>query len=58
MSKGLSIGLNVENLGTAMAELKKKGATLPPHMIEDGPLRIAFSADPDSNPLYFCQTQY
>ena len=51
-SESLSIGLNVENLETAMAELKDKGVNFSPHIIEDGMLRISFFSDPDKNPFY------
>src|SRR5438552_2947153 len=46
----LSIGLQVEKLEAAMATLKDRGVTFSPHIVEDGPIRLAFFGDPDGNP--------
>lgn len=54
-SESLSVGLGVDNLETAMTELKDKGVVFSPDIIEDGPLRIVYFTDPDKNPLYLCQ---
>jgi len=54
---GLSIGLAVNSLELAIAELSNKGVTFAPQVIEDGFLRIAFFSDPDKNPLYLCEFQ-
>lgn len=48
----LSIGFGVTDLDTAMVALKAKGVQFAPHISEDGPVRLAFFADPDRNPLY------
>lgn len=48
----VSIGFEVENLDRAVEELQGKGAWFRGRISEDGPLRIAFFADPDGNPLY------
>ena len=48
-------GLEVDNLETAMKELKNNGVVISPQIIEDGPLRIVYFTDPDKNALYLCQ---
>ena len=56
-SESLSIGFTVDNLQKVMAALKNKGVVFSQNTIEDGPVKIAFFADPDKNPLYLCEVQ-
>ena len=53
---GLSIGFQVNDLNSAMAELKRKGVRFAPRVSEEGPFRIAFFDDPDANPLYVVES--
>ncbi len=52
----ISIGLAVENLQEAIAELKKKGVTFS-RVTKDGPIELAFSLDPDGHELYLAETK-
>ena len=54
-SESLSIGFTVKKLETAMESLKKKGVRFSPHLVDEGPVRLAFFTDPDGTPLYLCQ---
>ena len=56
-SESLSIGFTVDNLQKDMAALKNKGVVSSPKIIQDGPVKVAFFADPDKNPLYLCEVQ-
>ncbi len=56
-NESLSIGFTVDNLDSAMANLKAKGVQFSPRIIEDGPVRIASFGDPDMTPLYICQVK-
>jgi len=51
---GLSIGLEVESMTKAKAELEARGVTFE-HEVDDGPVRLAFFRDPDNTPLYLCE---
>jgi catechol 2,3-dioxygenase-like lactoylglutathione lyase family enzyme len=51
----LSIGLGVQNLELAMAELRKRGVQFQGPVVSDGPVKLAFFGDPDRNPLYLCE---
>jgi catechol 2,3-dioxygenase-like lactoylglutathione lyase family enzyme len=53
-SESLSIGFVVENLNSAMSELKSKGVSFS-RVVEDRPTKLAFFADPDGNPLYLSE---
>ncbi len=54
-SESLSIGFGVNDLEKSMNELKKRGVVFS-HVLDDGPVQIAFFTDPDKNPLYLAQT--
>ncbi len=54
-SENLSIGFAVENLESAMTDLKKRGVAFTPQIKEDSPVRLAFFTDPDKNPLYLSE---
>jgi catechol 2,3-dioxygenase-like lactoylglutathione lyase family enzyme len=54
-SESFSIGFIVDNLQKDMAALKSKGVVFSPNIIQDGPVKIAFFADPDKNPLYLSE---
>ena len=53
----LSIGFTVEQLETAMGTLKQRGVEFAPQIRDDGPVRLAFFADPDGTPLYLCEVK-
>ena len=53
-SESLSIGLGIDDLEKSMEELKKRGVVFS-HVLDDGPVRLAFFTDPDKNPLYLSQ---
>jgi catechol 2,3-dioxygenase-like lactoylglutathione lyase family enzyme len=55
-SESLSVGFGVEDLESAMADLKRKGVSID-RVSNDGPVRLAFFKDPDGNPLYLSQTR-
>ncbi len=48
-SESLSIGFGVDNLNSAMSELKGEGVNFS-RMVEDRPTKLAFFADPDGIP--------
>jgi catechol 2,3-dioxygenase-like lactoylglutathione lyase family enzyme len=52
---GLSIGFSVDDLDEMIEPLKKKGIDFNLH--EDVATRLAFFADRDGNPLYFCEVK-
>jgi catechol 2,3-dioxygenase-like lactoylglutathione lyase family enzyme len=54
-SEGISIGFGVDDLTSAMTDLKAKGVTFS-RVVEDRPTKLAFFTDPDGNPLYLSQT--
>jgi len=56
-SGSLSIGFTVDKLETEMEQLKKKGVTFSPRLVDEGPVRLAFFSDPDGNPLYLCEVK-
>ncbi|MDA4128209.1 MAG: VOC family protein [Thaumarchaeota archaeon] len=51
----LSIGLGVDDLKASMTALENKGVRFT-RVVEDRPVKLAFFADPDGNPLYLSQT--
>jgi catechol 2,3-dioxygenase-like lactoylglutathione lyase family enzyme len=53
----VSIGFMVDGLEKSMDELKHKGIKFSPHISEDGPVRLAFFADPDGNAMYLCEVK-
>jgi catechol 2,3-dioxygenase-like lactoylglutathione lyase family enzyme len=56
-SESLSIGFGVDNLEATMAGLKQRGVEFS-RVTDDGPVRLAFFADPDGNPLYLSQNKW
>ena len=56
-SERLSIGFTVKFLEKAMTSLKKKGVKFSPHIMDEGPVRLAFFTDPDGTPLYLCEVK-
>jgi catechol 2,3-dioxygenase-like lactoylglutathione lyase family enzyme len=57
-SIGLSVGLEVDDIYRAVAELQAKGVTFPTPIRETDELWQAAFADPDGTPLYLAQTKY
>jgi catechol 2,3-dioxygenase-like lactoylglutathione lyase family enzyme len=53
----LSIGLEVENLESAMADLRARGVDFPSAVTDDESVRLAFFRDPDGTPLYLCEVK-
>lgn len=55
----IEIGLIVrDRIEDTIAALSSRGVQFsgpPPHITDDGPVRLAFFKDPDGNPLYLCQ---
>lgn len=56
-SESLSIGFAVDNLDTAMSELKEKGIVFL-RVTDDTQVKLAFFTDPDGNPLYLSQSRW
>ena len=56
-SESVSIGFTVKRLEKAMETLKKKGVKFSPHIMDEGPVRLAFFTDPDGTPLYLCEVK-
>ena len=56
-SESLSIGLAVDNLDEAMAQLTNKGVKFS-RTADDTQVRLAFFSDPDGNPLYLSQSKW
>ena len=54
-SGSISIGFEVDDLDSALQDLKSKGVTFHGSVFEDGPVRLAFFGDPDGNALYLSQ---
>jgi catechol 2,3-dioxygenase-like lactoylglutathione lyase family enzyme len=54
-SGNISVGLGVDSLTAAIADLKAKGVTFS-RVVEDRPTKLAFFTDPDGNPLYLSET--
>lgn len=54
-TRSISIGLEVEDLDAAIAELRGKGVELGPEIDDDGFIQIANFNDPDGTPLYLFQ---
>jgi catechol 2,3-dioxygenase-like lactoylglutathione lyase family enzyme len=52
---GMSLGFEIDNLETAMDDLRARGVDFPAPIIEGGGERIANFADPDGTPLYLYQ---
>ncbi|HYB02829.1 MAG TPA: VOC family protein, partial [Nitrososphaerales archaeon] len=53
----ISIGLEVEDLDAEVARLRDRGVVFQGNVVEDGPVRLAFFADPDGNPVYLSQVK-
>lgn len=53
--RSITLGLQVDDLDSAMRELGDKGVSFTSDVLNDGFLRLAFFADPDGYPLYICQ---
>jgi catechol 2,3-dioxygenase-like lactoylglutathione lyase family enzyme len=53
----ISIGLEVDNLDSSLAELRAKGVVFHGTVMEDGPVRLAFFGDPDGNAFYLTQVK-
>ena len=51
----MSIGFVVEDIEQEMTELKKKGISFSPDIVENNIVKLVFFVDPDKNPLYLCQ---
>jgi len=56
-SRHLSIGLQVEDLDAAIAELRDRGIKVGEAKRDKG-LRLADLTDPDGNPLYLCEVKW
>jgi catechol 2,3-dioxygenase-like lactoylglutathione lyase family enzyme len=54
-SEAISIGFGVDDLASAMTDLKAKGVAFS-RVVEDRQNKLAFFTDPDGNPLYLSQT--
>jgi catechol 2,3-dioxygenase-like lactoylglutathione lyase family enzyme len=54
-AEGMSIGFGVDDLTSAMTDLKAKGVAFS-RVVEDRPTKLAFFTDPDGTPLYLSQT--
>jgi len=54
-SGSISIGLEVDDLDSSVAELKAKGVLFYGKLMDDGPVRLAFFGDLDGNSLYLTQ---
>jgi catechol 2,3-dioxygenase-like lactoylglutathione lyase family enzyme len=58
-ASGLSIGLGVNGIEQAMADLQAKGVRFaPPGVIDTGAERLANFRDPDQTPLYLYETAH
>jgi catechol 2,3-dioxygenase-like lactoylglutathione lyase family enzyme len=53
--EGISIGFGVDDLSSAMTDLKAKGVAFS-RVVEDRPTKLTFFTDPDGNPPYLSQT--
>ncbi|MFG0283341.1 MAG: VOC family protein [Phycisphaerales bacterium JB039] len=52
----IQIGLNVtEPIAAVMKILQSRGVAFRGPVVDDGPVKLAFFADPDGNPLYLCE---
>jgi|SRR5215467_13978055 len=51
-AESIFIGFSVDNLDSAIRDLKNKGVEIGSKIVEDGPLRIAYFTDPDGYKLY------
>lgn len=51
----MSVGLGVESLETAIAELSARGVSFIGAIREDPPIRIAYFMGPGGTPLYLCE---
>lgn len=56
-SGSISIGLEVDDLDSTVAQFKEKGVTFNGKVMEDGPVRLAFFGDPDGNAFYLAQVK-
>jgi catechol 2,3-dioxygenase-like lactoylglutathione lyase family enzyme len=54
----LSIGLEVDDIDEAVAELTRRGVAFPRGVKADGAVKLAAFTDPDGTPLYVCQVVY
>ena len=54
---GLSIGLSVDDLDKAMADLKGKGVAFS-RVVDDAQVKLAFFKDPDGYELYLSQSKW
>lgn len=53
----ISIGFAVDSLAKTMKELKAKGVKFS-KVANDGPVKLAFFADPDGTPLYLSESRW
>jgi catechol 2,3-dioxygenase-like lactoylglutathione lyase family enzyme len=51
----ISVGLGVESLEAAMADLSARGVSFIGAIREDSPIRIAYFMGPGGTPLYLCE---
>ena len=55
---GLSLGLQVSDMDSAIETLKSRGVTFPQGWRDSGDLRLANFADPDGTQLYLFQSKH
>lgn len=52
----ISVGFNVDgSLDNVVESLKANAVSFRGPVVDDGPIRLAFFADPDGNDLYLCE---
>jgi catechol 2,3-dioxygenase-like lactoylglutathione lyase family enzyme len=54
-AQSMSIGLVIESLEAAMAQLSARGVSFIGAIKEDPPIRVAYFAGPGGTPLYLCE---
>ncbi len=56
-ASGISLGLTVAAIESAVAELTRRGVAFRGQVADNENVKLAFFADPDGNPLYLCEVK-